>query len=347
MIDRYDYDMPFMLRYENVAWYEDGLVKILDRRIYPKKINFVICKTYKEVAQAISDMVTQSAGPYTACGMGMALAAYEARELSKEEKMRFLEKAASTLSNARPTTANRMGKVTSSALEVAKKAIKEGKDVDKEIFLSTIASLNRRYRLMDKVAENLTSMIKDEDKVLTQCFGETIIGTMGRMLKKQGKNVRFFCAETGPYLQGARLTATCLKEMGFDTTVIADNMIAFAMEKFAIDLFTSAADTITCDGHVANKVGTFQIAILAKHFGIPYFVTGVVDSDKKTRADIKIEYRDPKLVLGDYTYKGVKSIYPSFDITPPGLIDKIVTEKGIFDPYKLDEYLKIEDERFY
>lgn len=100
---RQDYDMPFMLRYENVAWYEDGEVRILDRRVYPKEIRFEICRTHKEVAKAIKDMVTQSAGPYTAAGMGMALAAYEARDLRGEDLLNFLEEAAETISTARPT----------------------------------------------------------------------------------------------------------------------------------------------------------------------------------------------------------------------------------------------------
>jgi methylthioribose-1-phosphate isomerase len=99
-VKRFDDDLAFMLRYENVAWYENGKVRILDRRIYPTKIEFVTCGTHREVAQAIADMVTQSAGPYTAAGMGMALAAYECRDLGREEMWAYLEKAAHTLSPA-------------------------------------------------------------------------------------------------------------------------------------------------------------------------------------------------------------------------------------------------------
>ena len=87
---RCDFDLPFLLRYENVAWYENGKVRILDRRIYPTEINFVECVSYREVAQAIADMVTQSAGPYTAAGMGMALAAYEVKDKSAASQLEFL-----------------------------------------------------------------------------------------------------------------------------------------------------------------------------------------------------------------------------------------------------------------
>ncbi|MFR8927213.1 s-methyl-5-thioribose-1-phosphate isomerase [Peptoniphilus senegalensis] len=344
---RQDYDMPFMLKYENVAWYEDGEVRILDRRVYPKEIRFEICKTHKEVAKAIKDMVTQSAGPYTAAGMGMALAAYEARDLKEKDLIGFLEDAAKTISNARPTTSTRLKKVTEGSIEAAKRAMEKGENVIEALFQESINSLNRRYSAMNEVAKYLCDLIPDGGKVLTQCFAETIIGTMTRTLKDQGKNVKFYCTETRPYYQGARLTATCISEMGFDTTVITDNMVAYTMENIGIDLFTSATDTITLDGHVANKVGTHQIALVAREFKVPYYVTGMPDGEKKGKDDIVIELRDPSLVLGDHTAKGVKAIYPSFDITPPELIKGFVTDKGIYKPSELKKYLETDYKSYY
>ena len=344
---RQDYDMPFMLRYENVAWYEDGEVRILDRRVYPKEIRFEICRTHKEVAKAIKDMVTQSAGPYTAAGMGMALAAYEARELKGEDLLNFLEDAAETISTARPTTSTRLKKVTRGSIEAAKKAMESGDDVVEALFQESINSLNRRYSAMNEVAKYLCDLIPDGGKVLTQCFAETIIGTMTRTLKEQGKDVKFYCTETRPYYQGARLTATCISQMGFDTTVITDNMVAYTMENIGIDLFTSASDTITLDGHVANKVGTHQIALVAREFKVPFYVTGMPDGEKKTKGDIVIELRDPSLVLGDHTARGVKAIYPSFDITPPELIAGFVTDKGLYKPSDLKKYLETDHKSYY
>lgn len=128
---RKDEGLAFMLRYENVAWYEDGKVRILDRRIYPTKVEFVTCNTHEEVAKAIADMVTQSAGPYTAAGMGMALAAYECRNMNKEDMWEYLKRAAYILSHARPTTANRMAKVTEGCLNVAKLLWRKGKGLMK------------------------------------------------------------------------------------------------------------------------------------------------------------------------------------------------------------------------
>jgi len=344
---RQDYDMPFMLRYENVAWYEDGEVRILDRRVYPKEIRFEICRTHKEVAKAIKDMVTQSAGPYTAAGMGMALAAYEARDLKGEDLLNFLEDVAETISTARPTTSTRLKKVTRGSIEAAKKAMESGDDVVEALFQESINSLNRRYSAMNEVAKYLCDLIPDGGKVLTQCFAETIIGTMTRTLKDQGKDVKFYCTETRPYYQGARLTATCISQMGFDTTVITDNMVAYTMENIGIDLFTSASDTITLDGHVANKVGTHQIALVAREFKVPFYVTGMPDGEKKAKDDIVIELRDPSLVLGDHTARGVKAIYPSFDITPPELITGFVTDKGIYKPSDLKKYLETDHKSYY
>ena len=350
-MERYDQDLAFMLQYENVAWYEDGKVTILDRRIYPTEVKFVSCSTYREVAQAITDMVTQSAGPYTAAGMGMALAAYEVRNQKQKEQIEFLTKASYDISHARPTTANRMGIITQGCLDAAKKAMDNGLDPVEAIKNRTIESLNRRYSTMEKVGEYLGNLFPKNGTIMTQCFGETIIGMMLRAARKQQNDIKIYCAETRPYLQGARLTSSCCSQMGFDTTVITDNMVAYTMQHKGVDLFTSAADTIARDGHIANKIGTFQIAILAKHFGIPYFVTGIPDEDKHSGKDIIIEERDPQQVL---SYRGipntlpqVKGIYPSFDITPPHLISGVITDKGVYTPYCLNQYFDSQVKEFY
>ena len=350
-MERMDQGMPFLLKYENVAWYEDGKVRILDRRVFPTEVRFVECESYQEVRQAIADMVTQSAGPYTAVGMGMALAAWQVRGEAQEKQIAFLKQAAYDLAHARPTTANRYGQITYRAEELAEKALEEGRDPIEAIVDSTVASLNRRYGTMQLVGDRLAALIPQGGCILTQCFGETIIGTLIRAAREQGKDFRVCCAETRPYLQGARLTASCFAEMGFDTTVLTDNMIAWAMERGDIDLFTSAADTITRDGHIANKIGTLQIAVLADHFSVPYYVTGIPDGDKAGRDDIVIEMRDPRQVL---CYRGipnclpqVKAVYPAFDVVPPELITGVVTDKGLYAPDRLARYFDGENQSFY
>lgn len=350
-MERQDYDLAFMLRYENVAWYEGGQVKILDRRIYPTRVEFVTCNDHKEVAKAIKDMVTQSAGPYTAAGMGMALAAYECRDMTEDKQIEYLEDASYTLSHARPTTASRMTQITSAAVEVAKKALSEGKKADEAIFLSTLDSLNRRYSTMEKVGEYLVDLFPENGTIMTQCFGETIVGMMLRLAKQRSKNIKLFVPETRPYFQGARLTASVAQDQGFDTTVITDNMPAFVMKNNKVDLFTSAADVISMDGHVVNKIGTYQIALVAKYHEVPYFVTGIPDVGIKDINDVTIEFRDPELVTEargiKNTLEGVKGYYPSFDIVPPHLVSGVATDKGIYIPYDLSRYLEKGVDRFY
>lgn len=350
-MNRQDYDMPFLLRYENVAWYEDGQVKILDRRVYPREKRFVICKSYKEVVNAIKNLVTQSAGPYTAIGMGMALAAFESKDLDKEERIKYLEQAAYDFKHSRVTTSARYGKVSNRALNIFKEAIENEEDPIPLIIEDTIKSLNRRYETMQKVGDNLLELIPENGTVLTQCYGETIIGTLIRASKREGKNFKVICAETRPFQQGARLTASCFAEEGFDTTVITDNMVADVFSKGMVDVFTSAADTITEDGSVTNKVGTLQIAQLANIYGLPYYVTGIPDKGKKTLDDVKVEMRDPEeaLKLGGQkqTQVGVKGYYPSFDKTPSKLVGKVVTDKGIYEPEKMKEYFEEEESEFY
>ncbi len=343
-MERADKDLAFMLQYENIAWYENGQVRILDRRIYPSKVEFVTCKTHIEVTQAITDMVTQSAGPFTAAAVGMALAAYECKNMSKNEQISFLKEASTTISNARPTTVSRMKIITENCLAVGVKAIEEGQNVSDAIVDATIRMNNTRYTKIEKIAEYLVDMFPKNGNIMTQCFGETIVGQMLKIAKLRENNLHIFCPETRPYFQGARLTASVAYDQGFDVTVITDNMAAFVMKNEKIDIFTSAADAICLDGHVVNKIGTYQIALVAKAHGVPYFVTGAPDAGHTTIDTVTIEMRDPNFVLqamGERTaMQGVKGYYPSFDITPPHLVSGVVTDDGIYSAYDLHRYFK-------
>ena len=362
-MERQDKGLAWMLQYENIAWYEDGAVRILDRRVYPVEVRKVECRTHREVAEAIRDMVTQSAGPYVAAAMGMALAAYECRGKSKEEQLQHLKDAAYTISHARPTTTWRMQKVTESCIEEAKRlfSIVNGNNSGLNSY-TTGASLekvlrgdlsdalrdfaveqnNERYSRIGIVGHHLATLFPEHGAVMTQCFGETIVGMMLREAKSQGKDIRLFCPETRPYFQGSRLTASVAHDMGYDVTVITDNMPAAVMKNEGIDIFTSAADVITGDGHVINKVGTYQIAICAKYHGVPYYVTGSPDKGHPTIDSVEIEMRDPAMVLSAMgtptANQNVKGYYPAFDITPPSLVTGVVTDQGVFAPEGLSAY---------
>lgn len=345
MMKRADEGMAFMLRYENVAWYENGCVRILDRRIYPIRTEYVTCYSHTEVAQAIADMVTQSAGPYTAAAMGMALAAYEAAKKNVADIEGYMEKAAYTLSHARPTTVEKMKLVTGAALAEARRCLQEGKtgmllvDAMQEYAFQYI---NNTYLKYMQTGATLAEKIPNHGTVMTQCFGETVIGTMLLACRRQGKEIKMICAETRPYFQGARLTASVGCDMGFDTSVITDNMPGYVLNAKHVDVFTSAADVITMDGYVVNKIGTFQIALAANYWGIPYYVTGTPNLSHPSIDSVTIEERDPELVLEAMgtrvTMPGVKGIYPAFDITPPKLCSGVVTDRGIFPPTNLQAY---------
>ena len=343
-MERADKDLAFMLRYENVAWYENGNVRVLDRRVYPGEIRFVECRSVKEVSDAISDMVTQSTGPYTLAPMGMALAAWEVRGKGQRETEEHLKKASLMISSSRPTTAKRMAMLTESCIPVALKALEEGRRADEAIRDHVIEMNNSRYNRVRDAAKLLVEKFPKNGTVMTQCYAETILGMMLLECRERGNNIRLFCPETRPYFQGARFTSTVCTEMGFDTTLITDNMPAFVMAKEGVDVFTCAADAISVDGYVFNKVGTSQIAICANYFGVPVYVSGAPDIGHPTWDTVTIEMRDPEFSLqamGVRTAKkdsGVKGYYPAFDMTPPSLITGIVTNKGIFKPNELSHY---------
>ena len=252
------------------------------------------------------------------------------------------------MSHARPTTVKKMEKVVERAMARIHRELAQGtgrQDMPQKLLEDAVDRCNESYTRYDRIAEHLADQIPQGGTIMTQCFAETIIGTLLRECRKRGNEIRMICPETRPYYQGARLTASLARDMGFDTTVITDNMPAYTMKEKHVDLFTSAADVITMDGYVVNKVGTFQIALAAQYWGIPYFATGTPNPGHPSIDTVKIEQRDPELVLssleaGKHTFPGVKGYYPAFDVTPPKLCNGIVTDKGIYSPYNLKNYFK-------
>ncbi|HHT45327.1 MAG TPA: s-methyl-5-thioribose-1-phosphate isomerase [Fastidiosipila sp.] len=335
-LQRYDEGLPELLRFDQIAWYEDDIVRILDRRVYPMTIRYEICKTPADVADAIKNMVTQSGGPLLGVQMGMVLAAKEAEKMPIADRLKHLTEAGNLLRYARPTMSEAYGDMVDKSLLAATAAIKEGRSLVEATFNAAIEEANRRYKKIKQAAVHLVNTFPDQGTVMTQCFAETIVGMMCLEIRKQKKDIRFICPETRPYLQGARLTASVISDLGFDVYVITDNMPAAIMQRENVDVFTSAADVITSDGHVINKVGTFQIALAAHYLGIPYYVSGEPSTVHLTPDSITIEERDSEDVLhclNTRTAKyNVRAFYPAFDITPPKLVSGIVTASGIIQP---------------
>ncbi|WP_428770808.1 S-methyl-5-thioribose-1-phosphate isomerase [Treponema sp. HNW] len=356
-IKRSDEGLAFLLRYENVAWYENAAVRILDRRVYPAQTEFVTCTDYREVAQAIKDMVTQSAGPYLAAAMGMALAAYQAVHAKRTDGasgagtegadiIAYCEKAAYELSHARPTTVEQMKGIVNGSLDIIKSLAGKASadEIVQAAFDYAFNYVNNNYKKYTVIGKHTAALIPQNGTIMTQCFGDTIVGTMLRECIKAGKNVKVICAETRPYFQGSRLTASVACDMGVPVTVISDNMCAFTMKTKQVDMFTSASDVITIDGHIINKVGTFQMALAAHYYGIPYYVTGTPDPKHADLSTVHIEERDGEAVLTLWgkkiTMEGVKGYYPAFDITPPELCTGVITDLGVYEPKRLADYLK-------
>jgi methylthioribose-1-phosphate isomerase len=339
---REDDGLPFLLRYENVARYEDGDVLILDRRKYPAQEEFVRCADYRQVARAIADMVTQSGGPWLAAALGMVSAVRGVHNLPVDQAKEELQCAATLLSHARPTTSAGMKAHIERILKTAQNAIDRGEDAEAATYAFVRQNLEKRYRHSRRMAAYAVDLLPEEVSVLTQCYAETLIGFILLVAQEKGKKISLICPETRPYLQGARLTASVAHDMGIPVKVITDNMPAYILSKGMAQVFISAADVITLDGYVFNKIGTFQIALAAHYHGVPYYALGTPSLDIPDISTVAIEERDPEEtvhIMGIRTAKeGVPGFYPAFDITPPNLVSAIITPKGVFSPRELKNH---------
>lgn len=342
MTARADHDLAFLLRFENIAWYEDGKVRILDRRVYPAREAFVVCEDHRAVARAITDMITQSYGPFHAAAMGMALAAHECRDRRAEEQRAFLRAAADTIALARPTTARKMRGWTDDCERDANAAIDAGSCARDAILRGALAKFSNKYERTDREARFLLERVPKNPTIMTQCYGDADLGMLLRALRERGDEARFYTPETRPYLQGARLTASVISDMGFAVTLITDNMPGYVLGHKDVDIFTTSADVITLDGHVVNKVGTFQIALCARFCGVPYYAAGFPSAAHPTVGTVHIEERDEAEVcyaMGARTCKpAVRGYYPAFDVTPPELVTGVATDEGVFKPTELAGY---------
>src|SRR5882672_5346502 len=302
---------------EPIRWKGDSL-ELLDQRLLPEKLSYVTCKTAAEVAVAIRDMVVRGA-PAIGCAAAFGVV------LSKGSSQGY-----ELLAKSRPTAVNLFW-----ALERMKKA-KDLKAEAEAIFAEDLAG----NRAMGKLGAEL---IPKGARVMTHCnagalatagYG-TALGVL-RAAHDAGKNISVIANETRPYLQGARLTAWELQRDGIPVTVLSDGMPGHLFQKGAIDLCIVGADRIARNGDVANKIGTYQVAVLAGAHGVPFYVaapTTTVDLTLATGASIPIEERsaaEMTHVAGRRMVPdGVPVIHPAFDVTPNRLVTAIVTERGI------------------
>ena len=209
------------------------------------------------------------------------------------------------------------------------------------------AAVDARYRESSAaLGRHTAELIPDGARVLTHCWADQFLIGAVTAAQQAGKTLEFVCTETRPYLQGARLTAATLVEMGYTPTLITDGMVATVLASGSVDVLLTAADRVTLDGHVVNKVGTLTAALAASHFGVPYYaMVDHPDPHAPTIGDVHIEERDGDEVLvfaGQRTAAdGVVGRYPAFDATPPELVTKIVTDRGAFEPAEVGELLRV------
>jgi methylthioribose-1-phosphate isomerase len=319
----------------------DNGVEILDRRGFPFERHWVLCRTADDVARAIEDLVTQSSGPYFATLYAMVLAAREAAHLRPHAARAYLEQAGAKLISARSTN-NHLRKAVQVVLASA-----TGSGEELMASASAGASMgDELYRSRSRaLGTHAAGLLPDEGGVLTHCWADLYLIELVSAAQRSGKRLRFFCTETRPYLQGARLTAETLAEMNIDTTLISDGMGAAVLQSGEVDALVTAADRVTMDGHVVNKVGTLGLAVAAGAFGVPFHALVQAPDQLATSAvDVPIEYRPGDEVLhtlGRRTASTkVRGLYPAFDVTPPRFVTTIVTDRGPFGPHRIAEYYR-------
>ena len=282
-------------------------IYILDETQLPQKLTYIKAKDYKQAVRAIKEMKTRAVGQ-------VILVMYTFLLSIRQHKN--LDTVAQAINASRPTLSFKF--LTDMVLGWAKSRAPLEKCI-----LGFLEGL--KYSRV-KQAEEAAKLLKDKDVVLTHCNISGLMPLIGEIAKKQGKRISFFATETRPYLQGSRLTAWELQRAGFDVTLITDNMVASVMSQKKVNKVIVGADHLALNGDIANKIGTYQIAVTAKYFKIPFYVLCPPASGLKCGKDIKIEIRPAKEML-EYqglrlAPKGAKGYYPAFDVTPKKLITK-------------------------
>jgi methylthioribose-1-phosphate isomerase len=328
---------------------EQGAVLILDRRGFPHRQEWVRACSAAEVAGAIRQMVTQSSGPtYAACA-ALVLTARQTAAAGPRAARTALREAGLLLVGARPT--NNSVRDAVAAVSDRLSELPEDADTARIVAVAEQAATGQAeaYRSRSRVlAEHAVRLLADGSRLLTHCWMDTYLIELVRAADRAGKRFDYVATETRPYLQGARLTAHTLAEMDQDVTLITDGMVAAVLSPHStlgrIDAVVTAADRVSMDGHVFNKVGTLGAAVAADAFGVPYYaLIHAPDPQAPTAADVTVEERDGTEVLYTLAERTASPLvtrgyYPAFDVTPPCFTTRIVTDRGPFDPARVAEY---------
>jgi len=329
--------------YRTIEWLDDtSQVRLVDQTKLPLVLEHVVTDSHERIAKSIKIMEIRGAPAIgAAAGMGMALAAIESKARIKGDLIEYLEKAADTL-NTRPTAVN-LTWATARMLEVAKNADGSADEIIQKLVEEGKEIAEEDVRMSRAMGEQALSLIKPGYTIQTICNAGSLatvhLGTVGAVVRvaheKYNGDIKVYAAETRPRQQGARLTVYEFMEDKIDTTLITDGMIGTVFREGRVDCCVVGADRILRTGHVINKIGTYTMAITAKHHNIPFYsVVPVSTIDMVTDPeDVVIEERDPdeiRMINGEYvTVPDAKVYNPAFDMTPPELVDAIITDRGV------------------
>jgi methylthioribose-1-phosphate isomerase len=333
--------IPLPMRRAGMAQWQGDHVRMLDRRQLPLNEVYLQLKSTEEVATAIKDMAIQGAFSISiAAGYGLALCA----AVGVADDTQKLQSAAQRLIQTRPTGLA-IARMMKACLSAAEQAVVDGLSIQATIVSLVDQAATALAKQGYETGKNACDLLDDGATILTHCFPDRSYVYLLMETARRGKSINVICSETRPYLQGARLTALCAQQAGFKTRVITDGMGGLLMRQGEVDAFVTAADRVCMDGTVCNKVGTYQYALAANANNLPYYTLRQSGPDKESasEADIEVEYRDGEEIVNWAGVRtapiGVEGYYPSFDITPPQLVTKIITDRGIFDSNKIAQYL--------
>ena len=328
---------------KTVEW-KDNKVVMIDQTKLPNELVFVTYDDFNQVADAIRTLVVRGAPAIGVSGaFGLALAALQSNASTKDELLSDLQKAKKILFETRPTAINLKW-----GLDKIMQVAKNGTEVSqiKDTIIQTAKQMAEDdIKINMAMGKNGSELFSDNDTIMTHCnagalatvaYG-TALGVI-RATKESGKNIKVIATETRPVQQGSRLTAFELKHDGIDVSLIPDTAVGYSMAQGLINRVVVGADRILRTGHVYNKIGTYQVATMAKQHNIPFYVAAPLSTFdmENNPEDVVIEQRKASEVTGIGDKKtapdGINVINPAFDMTPPELISGIITEKGVAKP---------------
>ena len=331
---------------KTIEW-KDNQVVMIDQRKLPLQERYLVCRNYRSVIRAIKDLVIRGAPAIGVAGaMGVALGALKVRTNNIDRFKARLDAICQEIATARPTAVNLAWAVERMKHVADDTSHKGVKSVKSRLVNEALKMLDEDIAINRTMGRHGQRLLKKGSRVLTHCnAGALATGGYGtalgvvRAAVEAGKPIEVFADETRPFLQGARLTAWELAKAGIPVTVITDNAAGHLMQQGKVDVVIVGADRIAANGDVANKIGTYMVAVLARTHKVPFYVAAplsTIDCSLRSGKEIPIEQRDQREVTH---FQGKRTVpdhvgaeNPAFDITPCRYVSAIITEKGIVTP---------------